>query len=84
LLSITSFEWEALFGGIVFNSSPRHAAIESRNCFCPILPLLYSALFDTDPGLPDCLISNQKSKFGSILDGLDWKNVDIFMAIWIF
>jgi hypothetical protein len=30
------------------------------------------------PGLPDGFFSNQKSKFGQILEGLRWENVDIF------
>jgi hypothetical protein len=30
------------------------------------------------PGLPDGLFSNQKSHFGSILEGLGMKNVGIF------
>jgi hypothetical protein len=29
-------------------------------------------------GLPDGLISNQKSQFGKIGDSLKWENVDIF------
>jgi hypothetical protein len=32
--------------------------------------------------LPDGFFSNQKSKFGQILEGLRMKNVDIFWAIW--
>jgi hypothetical protein len=29
-------------------------------------------------GLPDGFFSNQKSKFGQILEGLRWENVDIY------
>jgi hypothetical protein len=29
-------------------------------------------------GLPDGFFSNQKSKFGQILEGLRWENVDVF------
>jgi hypothetical protein len=29
-------------------------------------------------GLPDGFFSNQKSKFGKILEVLGWENVDIF------
>jgi hypothetical protein len=32
----------------------------------------------TQPGLPDGLFSNQKSQFGSILEGLRLENVDMF------
>jgi hypothetical protein len=31
-----------------------------------------------EPGLPDGFISNQKSKFGQILEVLGMENVDIF------
>jgi hypothetical protein len=34
------------------------------------------------PVLPDGFFSNHKSKFGQILKGLRWGNVDIFRAIW--
>jgi hypothetical protein len=30
------------------------------------------------PGLRDGFFSNEKSKFGQILEGLRWENVDIF------
>jgi hypothetical protein len=36
------------------------------------------ASFYMAPGLPDGFFSNQKSKFGQILEGLRWENVDIF------
>jgi hypothetical protein len=33
---------------------------------------------ESQAGLPDGFFSNQKSKFGQILEGLRWENVDIF------
>jgi hypothetical protein len=32
------------------------------------------------PGLPDGFFSNQKYKFGQILEGLRWGNVDILLG----
>jgi hypothetical protein len=37
---------------------------------------------DSKAGLPDGKFSNQKSQFGSILEGLAMQDVVIFMAIW--
>jgi hypothetical protein len=43
-----------------------------------MLKCLSSQIAAHDPGLPDGLFSNQKSQFGSILEGLRFENVDIF------
>jgi hypothetical protein len=43
----------------------------------------YQAAMDSQTGLPDGLFSNQKSKFGRILEGLWRENVDAyFKAYW--
>jgi hypothetical protein len=44
--------------------------------FLPSCQISYPA------GLPDGFFSNQKYKFGQILEGLRWENVDTFKAIW--
>jgi hypothetical protein len=38
----------------------------------------FHPIFDPEPGLPDGLFSNQKSRFGKNFEGLTWENVDIF------
>jgi hypothetical protein len=49
----------------------------------------HDAKLSSRPGLPDGFFSNQKSRFGQILEGLKWENVDTlyghleyFMDIW--
>jgi hypothetical protein len=37
--------------------------------------------FTASPGLPDGILSKQKSKFGKILEGLRIENVGIFYVI---
>jgi hypothetical protein len=51
-------------------------------------PCLWNGLrllfFQRDPktGVPDGLFSNQKSRFGKILEGLRLKIVDVFYGHW--
>jgi hypothetical protein len=48
-------------------------------CFETILANDFSAL--RKPGLPDGFFSNQIYKFGQILEGLRWENVDIYFRV---
>jgi hypothetical protein len=42
-------------------------------------PVCLMTLFaEQSPGLPDGYFSDQKFRFGKILEGLGWENVDIF------
>jgi hypothetical protein len=55
-----------VLGDFLKNSSGHTAPVQVRNRLLP------------DPGLPDGLFSNQKSKFGGILAGLAMEDVGIF------
>jgi hypothetical protein len=85
IFSYVLIHGKRFFGTLTFSS----AGSSDVTIFCP---LFANSTFDLIKcigyesykiaGLPDGSFSNQKSQFGSILEGLSLENVDIFYGHW--